>query len=67
MDGFVLSHPFCDETAERMGHGDSNHEPQITSHDTLHLGFEIGDHVEEALIETAVAGNGFLDRNVCDV
>ena len=33
----------------------------------LNLGFEIGDHVEEALVEAAIAGDGFLDGDVSDV
>ena len=39
----------------------------ISSQDTLHLGFEIGDHVEEALVEAAVGGDGVLDWDVGDV
>ncbi len=33
----------------------------------LDLGFEVGDHVEEALVEAAVGGDGFLDGDVGDV
>ena len=33
----------------------------------LDLGFEIGDYVEEALVEAAVGGDGFLDGDVGDV
>ncbi len=33
----------------------------------LDLGFEIGDHVKEALIEAAVGGDGVFDRDVGDV
>ena len=34
VSGFVRSHPFRDEAAERMGHGDSHHELRITNHDS---------------------------------
>ena len=33
----------------------------------LDLGFEVGDYVEEALVEAAVGGDGFLDGDVGDV
>jgi len=33
----------------------------------LDLGFEVGDYVEEALVETAVGGDGFLDGDVSDI
>src|ERR1035437_7406983 len=33
----------------------------------LDLGFEVGDYIKEPLIETAVAGDGFLDGDVGDV
>ncbi len=32
----------------------------------LDFGFEIGDHVEEALVEAAIGGDGFLDGDVGD-
>src|SRR6202167_4769774 len=35
--------------------------------DHLHLGFKIGDHVKEALVEPAVGGDGVLDGDVGDV
>src|ERR1700722_11534904 len=39
----------------------------ISSSNTLNLGFEIRDHVKEALVEAAVRGDGVLDGNVGDV
>jgi hypothetical protein len=64
MAGLVLSHPSHDETVERMGTGEmqilrlvpacrDSLRMTVVSFSiqrSLHLGFEVGDHVEEALV-----------------